>query len=68
MEICGWATLDGQRVMMGQGSKEWEMLSPHETKSATQGTFVYLADVDAHYERVRAAGAEIPQEYWIARP
>ena len=32
---------------------------PHETKSATQGTFVYLADVDAHYERARAAGAEI---------
>ena len=49
-------TLDGQRIMMGQGSKEWGMLSPHETKSATQGTFVYLADVDAHYERARAAG------------
>ena len=30
-------TLDGQRIMMGQGSKEWGMLSPHETKSATQG-------------------------------
>src|SRR5947209_20513354 len=40
-------TLDGQRIMMGQGSKEWGMLSPHETKSATQGIFVYLADVDA---------------------
>ena len=52
-------TLDGQRIMMGQGSKEWGMLSPHETKSATQGIFVYLADVDAHYERARAAGAEI---------
>jgi len=52
-------TLYGQRIMMGQGSKEWGMLSPHETKSATQGTFVYLADVDAHYERARAAGAEI---------
>jgi uncharacterized glyoxalase superfamily protein PhnB len=35
------------------------MLSPHETKSATQGVFVYLADVDAHYERARTAGAEI---------
>ena len=52
-------TLDGQRIMMGQGSKEWGMLSPHETKSAIQGVFVYLADVDAHYERARAAGAEI---------
>src|SRR5882672_10634368 len=53
------ATLGGQRIMMGQGSKEWGMLSPHEAKSATQGIFVYLADVDAHYERARAAGAEI---------
>ena len=28
---------------------------------ATMGIFVYLADVDAHYERARAAGAEIVQ-------
>ena len=52
-------TRDGQRIMMGQGSKEWRMLSAHETEAATQGIFVYLADVDAHYERARAAGAEI---------
>ena len=51
--------LDGQRIMMGQGSKEWRMLSARETGLATQGIFVYLADVDAHYERARAAGAEI---------
>src|ERR1700731_2725175 len=50
-------TLDGQRIMMGQGSKEWRMLSPPETKSATRGAFVYLAEIDAHYERTRAAGA-----------
>jgi PhnB protein len=49
-------TCDGQRIMMGQGSKEWKMLSAHETEAATQGIFVYLADVDAHYERARAAG------------
>jgi PhnB protein len=46
-------TCDGQRIMMGQGSKEWRMLSAHETEAATQGIFVYLADVDAHYERAR---------------
>jgi uncharacterized glyoxalase superfamily protein PhnB len=50
---------DGQRIMMGQGSKEWRMLSALETEAATQGIFVYLADVDAHYGRARAAGAEI---------
>jgi uncharacterized glyoxalase superfamily protein PhnB len=52
-------TLDGQRIMMGQGSKEWRMLSARETEAATQGIFIYLADVDAHYERARLAGAEI---------
>jgi PhnB protein len=52
-------TLDGQRIMMGQGSQEWRMVSPKEAQTATQGVFIYLADVDAHYERARAAGAEI---------
>jgi PhnB protein len=48
----------GQRIMMGQGSREWRMQSPSETQIATMGIF-YLADVDAHCERARAAGAEI---------
>jgi uncharacterized glyoxalase superfamily protein PhnB len=52
-------TLDGRRIMMGQGSKDWRMQSPSETKVATMGIFVYLADVDSHYERARDAGAEI---------
>jgi PhnB protein len=52
-------TFDGQRIMMGQGSKEWKMLSARETEAATQGIFVYLVDVDVHYERARKAGAEI---------
>ena len=52
-------TLDGQRIMMGQSSEEWRMLSPRDTEAATQGIFVYLANVDTHYERARAAGAEI---------
>ena len=54
-------TFDGQRIMMGQGSHDWRMQSPSETKVATMGIFIYLADVDAHYERARAAGAEIVQ-------
>jgi len=55
----GEMMLDGQRIMMGQGSKEWRMVSAHEAEMATQGIFIYLADVDAHYERAQAAGAEI---------
>jgi uncharacterized glyoxalase superfamily protein PhnB len=52
-------TFDGQRIMMGQGAADWHMASVRGTKVATQGVFVYLADVDAHYERARDAGAEI---------
>jgi len=54
-------TFGGQRIMMGQGSRDWRMQSPTETRLATMGIFVYLPDVDAHYERACAAGAEIVQ-------
>jgi uncharacterized glyoxalase superfamily protein PhnB len=57
----GQMTLDSQRIMMGQGSKDWRMQSPSETKVATMGIFIYLADVDAHFERARNAGADIVQ-------
>jgi PhnB protein len=52
-------TLDGRLIMMGQGAKEKGMASVRETGTATQGVFIYLADVDAHCARARAAGAEI---------
>lgn len=52
-------TLGGRRIMMGQGSKDWRMQSASEIGSASQGVFIYLADVDAHYRRASAAGAEI---------
>jgi hypothetical protein len=58
-----------ERIMMGQGSKEWRMVSAHKSGMATQGIFIYLADVDAHYEQAKAAGAEIvkPPEDFSAR-
>jgi PhnB protein len=57
--LHGEMMLDGQQIMMGQSFKEKQMLSPSEAQAATQGVFIYLADVDAHYQRARAAGAEI---------
>ena len=56
-------TLDGQRIMMGQGGKEWRMQSPSDIDGnvSTMGIFIYLDNVDAHYERARAASAEILQ-------
>jgi uncharacterized glyoxalase superfamily protein PhnB len=51
-----------QRIMMGQGGKEWKMVSPRETSMATMGVFIYMDDdVDAHHARAKAAGAEIEQ-------
>ncbi len=55
----GEMSLDGKRIMMGQGAKQWGMVSPNEATMATMGIFIYLDDVDAHYARAQAAGAEI---------
>jgi uncharacterized glyoxalase superfamily protein PhnB len=55
----GEMSLGGQRIMMGQGAKDWGMVSPREATMATMGVFIYLDDVDAHHARARAAGAEI---------
>lgn len=57
----GEMELDGQKIMMGQGHKDWGMVNAREAGVATQGVFIYLADVDAHYERARAAGAKIEE-------
>ena len=56
--VHGEMKLDGQRIMLGQrpGSR------PTTTSGdlpVTQAIFVYLANVDAHFERARAAGARI---------
>jgi uncharacterized glyoxalase superfamily protein PhnB len=55
----GEMELDGQKIMMGQGAADKLMTNPRQAGVSTQGIFVYIADVDAHYERARAAGAEI---------
>ena len=57
--VHGEMLFDGRRIMMGQGNAEWHMASTSETRIATQGVFIYLADVDVHYDRALAAGAEI---------
>ena len=57
--VHGEMIFDGRRIMMGQGAAELKMLSVSQTQAATQGVFIYLDDVDAHYRRAKAAGAEI---------
>jgi PhnB protein len=56
--VHGEMTLDGRPIMLGQrpGSRP---ASESESVPGAQAIFVYLADVDAHFERARAAGARI---------
>ena len=40
----------------------WPVRSPQETGMPTQGVYIYVADVDAHFGRAKAAGADIIQD------
>ena len=55
----GEASFQGQLVMMGQGAHERSLRTPLDAGAATMGVFVYLEDVDKHYEVAKAAGAKI---------
>ena len=55
----GEASFQGQLVMMGQGAHEHSLTTPKAAGGATMGVFIYLDDVDKHYEVAKAAGAEI---------
>lgn len=46
-------------IMLGSGSGK-DAQNPWD--AVLQGVYVYVADVDAHYARARAAGAEIVRE------
>jgi PhnB protein len=47
-------------VMFGSPGKGYK--NPKELGVATQNVYVYVDDVDAHYEHAKAAGAEIVRE------
>ena len=47
-------------LMLGSAREtDWGLRTPRELGGVTAGTYVVVEDVDAHYERARAAGAEI---------
>ena len=73
----GEVSFQGQLVMMGQGAHERSMQSPRDASGATMGVFIYLDEIDKHYEGAKAAGAEIvhpPKDieygrtYWAVDP
>lgn len=46
-------------VMLGSVRPDEGMASPQALGAATQALYVYVEDLDAHYERARLAGAQI---------
>ena len=46
-------------IMLGSVRPDERMASPELLGTATQGLYVYVDDLDAHFERARSAGAEI---------
>jgi PhnB protein len=51
--------LDGGRVLLGQPDT---FRNPNHLGGVTVAVHVYVGDVDAHYERAKAAGASITAE------
>ena len=47
-------------VMMGEPGPQYQ--NPNKRGGATAGVYVYVDDVDAHYEHAKAAGATIHME------
>ena len=56
----GQLKLGDSIVMLGEPGPHYE--SPKKRGGATAGVHVYVEDVDAHFERAKAAGAEIHME------
>ena len=56
----GQLKLGDQIVMLGEPGSQYQ--SPKKRGGATAGVHVYVDDVDAHFERAKAAGAEIHME------
>ena len=52
--------LDGGVVMFGTPGPDYK--NPKEIGSHTQGVYVYVDDVDAHFDRAKDAGAAITKE------
>ena len=57
--VHGEASFQGQLVMLGQGGRQHSLNTPKDAGAETMGVFIYLDEVDKHYELAKAAGAEI---------
>lgn len=49
-------------IMLGSSRDDGIGKSPRQLNGVTGGVYVYVAEIDAHYERARAEGADIIRE------
>jgi uncharacterized glyoxalase superfamily protein PhnB len=49
-------------IMMGPASEEQDTRSPRELPGVNQSLYVYVDDVNAHFQRAKASGAAIVTE------
>ena len=49
-------------IMLGSNKPEMGWVSPRDLPAVNQTLYIAIDDVDAHYQRARAAGAEITRE------
>ncbi len=49
-------------IMMGPASTERRVQSPQDLGGVSQSLYIYVDDVDVHYEHAKAAGAMILME------
>jgi PhnB protein len=52
--------IEGATIMLGNPGGDYK--NPNELGGQTQVTYVYVDDVDAHYEGAKAEGADIQRE------
>ncbi|MEM9682477.1 MAG: VOC family protein [Pseudomonadota bacterium] len=58
-------TIGGGMIMLGSaqdGDFDSLTVTPERAGGVTQSSYIVIADIDAHYERAKAAGAEIVME------
>ena len=60
--IHGEVLVGNNPIWLHRVTAEHRLDSPVATDVANSGLFLYVADVDAHYERARAAGALIDSQ------
>jgi uncharacterized glyoxalase superfamily protein PhnB len=60
--VHGEVRVGGRRIWLHRVSEEHGLDTPQSIGRADGGVVVHVDDVDAHYERARAAGADITSE------